>query len=640
MGRDDMTNIIEEAEIINAYLCKIKKSLPLGIRLKRDELNDILDEIEEHLWEIAIESAGDNEPNELDVQIAISQMGEPQNIAGKFTNRSTPYVYISEELYPSYTKFRKILFWSSILTFAIHALSTSFLPTILSFFLYYRVFLIIGMSFTSIIIIGLVFYYLSMTGYIPYEIRRSKMQKRYSNTVRIQKPKFRSYFHIFIICVEISFFIFNVIFIVFWVGLDQLLIILSIIKILRGFTKTKSVMWQRSLIIVDIFFTSILFIGLEETIYFLFEVRIYFNYFSPVSQEVIYIVSIFMVVFILYIYYEVYLFVTLKEKQEHYLKELSLIKRIKKKESILRTSKNYDRPSVQDITRNKQALAIKSSEIDIEHEDVIKTYLNRAKRKLPFWLKRAEKREVIKNLENEIREAILDFEESSQLTHEKLKGLLTNLVNIKIILSEYKQQGTPKIFISKELWSWYLTTLKSFLVYFVFIFIFLVILQASFNASFWFFLLILILILVTQLFTFFSLNDIIPEKTEILGTKTNKTIGTILIFKVFTGKFSINFPGSNLIFTISGFLLLLAVIKILKIIFKRKKVILKTILIILSLVLSFVINFIIVYNYQSKYLIIYTISASDLLNLLFLPINIEIIYETFHFFFQFINRKW
>ena len=45
-----MTNIIEEAEIINKYLCQLKKSLPIGIRLKKDELNEILDEIEEHIW--------------------------------------------------------------------------------------------------------------------------------------------------------------------------------------------------------------------------------------------------------------------------------------------------------------------------------------------------------------------------------------------------------------------------------------------------------------------------------------------------------------------------------------------------------------------------------------------------------------
>ena len=53
-----MTNVIEEAEIINKYLCQIKKSLPLGIRLKKSELSDIMDEIEEHIWEKAIESAG------------------------------------------------------------------------------------------------------------------------------------------------------------------------------------------------------------------------------------------------------------------------------------------------------------------------------------------------------------------------------------------------------------------------------------------------------------------------------------------------------------------------------------------------------------------------------------------------------
>jgi len=121
-----MTSEIEEAEIINIYLCQIKKKLPLGIRLNKTELNDILDEIEEHIWEIAIESAGDKEPNEMNVQIAISQMGEPQDIASNFTSRSTPHVYISEELYPSYRKYRKTLFWSSVLFFLLYTLLFSF----------------------------------------------------------------------------------------------------------------------------------------------------------------------------------------------------------------------------------------------------------------------------------------------------------------------------------------------------------------------------------------------------------------------------------------------------------------------------------------------------------------------------------
>ncbi|GAH48365.1 unnamed protein product, partial [marine sediment metagenome] len=105
-----MTNTIKEAEIISNYLCLIKKSLPLSIRLRKNELKDILDEIEEHIWEKVIESAGDKEPTEIDIQIAISQIGEPKEIATKFASESTPYIFISEELYPSYRKHRKHFF--------------------------------------------------------------------------------------------------------------------------------------------------------------------------------------------------------------------------------------------------------------------------------------------------------------------------------------------------------------------------------------------------------------------------------------------------------------------------------------------------------------------------------------------------
>jgi hypothetical protein len=91
---------------------------------------------------------------------------------------------------------------------------------------------------------------------------------------------------------------------------------------------------------------------------------------------------------------------------------------------------------------------------------------------------------------------------------------------------------------------------------------------------------------------------------------------------------------SNLLFTISCFLLLLAFIKILKIAINHKKVIIKSVLIILSLVNSLIIQFIILFDFHSQYpiIIIYYFPFLPLLSLLLVPINIEIIYEAFHFF--------
>lgn len=664
-----MTNVIEEAEIINKYLCQIKKSLPLGIRLKKDELNDVMDEIEEHIWEKAIESAGDKEPNEIDIQIAISQMGEPQEIASKFTSRSTPHIYISEELYPCYRKYRKILFWSTVFSIILYMLFENLTYDYnfqYMFFFIFEMFTIIVIYFTFFAIIGIIFCYLSITGYVPYELRKSKMQKRYSNLTQIQKPKFKSSSQTIVLSLEISFFLFNAIFLTFldlFGTFSFYLYLLSIVKCLRGFTKTKSVIWQRSLILLDLFLIGSLIqdiIGL----YFLYEAGFYLNYWDYFPQEVINFFKILRILYLFYIYYEVYLFTVLKEKLQLYLKELSLIKRINKKEIILGSIKNDDTPSTQNTPLKHKTFASKSSKYNYEFEEDLKTYLKIAKRKLPFWLRKVEKHEIIKNIEEEIRETIFEYEESNQLTQETLKQFLTNLGSIKTLLSEYKQQGTPKIFISKELRSWYLTALKAVLVYFMIISVFIIVLQKSFNASFTFFsifayfmalwfLWTLIVILVTQLFVFLSLNDIIPEENEFLGTKKNRTaknklyniweasfaefyivIGAILICLVFFGVFSINFPGSNFVLLISGSILLLGGMKTSKIVFRQNKGRVKSILIVLSLGLSIVMNFFIFYNFNSEYRLIFSNPSSRLLNVLLLPINIEIIYEIFHLFFK------
>jgi hypothetical protein len=159
---------------------------------------------------------------------------------------------------------------------------------------------------------------------------------------------------------------------------------------------------------------------------------------------------------------------------------------------------------------------------------------------------------------------------------------------------------------------------------------------------------------------YLSTNDVIPEKIKILSVKQNlKTrinlhniwegifaevymvMGLISIFSVFLERNSLNFPGINLIIIVSGFLLLLGMIKILKIVIKRKNVILKSFLIFLSLVFSLLINFILIYIslFQQRIFVVNIFYALYLLNLLFLPINLEIIYETFHFFIRIKNER-
>ena len=631
-----MISIIKEARIINKYLCQIKKNLPLWVRLRKDELNCILDEIEEHIWEKAIEYAGDKEPNEIDIQVAISQMGEPQDIASKFTSKSTPYIYISEELYPSYKKYRKIIFWSLLLWLIVFFMQDPFTERYFNFVdIILNLLITLSTLFT---LIGIIFCYLSITGYFPYELRKSKIQKRYSTIVQIQKPKFKSPFQIIILLLEISFLLF--IGLVFIWSFPQILtfFILSLIKFLRVSTKRKSVIWQRLLILLDVFLMVSVIYTVGGLLY---------NYNLYELQEIL---SFLPILFFFYVCYEVYIFTTLRDKIELYLKKLSLVKRISKKESILRDMENKDLSTTQNSVG-------KSCKYNYEIEKELRIYLKKARRKLPFWLKTSEKRDIIQDIEEEIREAILEFEESSKLTEKNFKQLLPDLGSIKTRLFEYKQRGTPRIYISKELWPWYLIIIKAVLVYFIIIEIFIIVLQLSFNAAFssifqYFRLLLLlwicILILVSRIFTFLSLNDFIPGKKEFLTSKKKIVvkdhlyyiwetlfaviyiaIGIIILYgEVSLGEFSTNLRGFLLILLNIVLILLLGGIKSLKMVFKRKKVILKSVLIILSIELSLVINFFILYSF------IHSTLSLNMFALLLLPINIEIIYEIFHFFFK------
>jgi len=140
---------MKEAEIINQYLCDIKNNLPLWIRLKKRELNEILDEIEDHIWEKAVENSENQEPSEIDLQIAISQIGNPKDIANQYTPRSTPRVFISKELYPFYLRYLKILclscifllffpffpFAYSFIVFEVFEVNIEFLSFLLKFYL-------------------------------------------------------------------------------------------------------------------------------------------------------------------------------------------------------------------------------------------------------------------------------------------------------------------------------------------------------------------------------------------------------------------------------------------------------------------------------------------------------------------------
>jgi len=642
-----MTNTIKEAEIISNYLCLIKKSLPLSIRLRKNELKDILDEIEEHIWEKIIESVGDKEPTEIDIQIAISQIGEPKEIAIKFASESTPYIYISEELYPSYRKHRKALFWSSLLWLI------QFL-TIHPFFRYYFYQLVENPLYNSILIMpiiidsffiltGIIFCYLSITGYVPYEKRTSKLLKRYLNLNDLQKPTFKPHFQLVISLLSLLFLLSAIyLFSVGYVSQSIPFFVLSIIKLLQRFNIRKSVIWQKLMILIDLLFIGGIIHIIGELIYLnYYELRIISNFLS--------------ILFFFYVYYDIYTFVTLRHKKELYLKELSIVDRLRKKESMLSDIKSNNIPNTQKISGKKNTCSL-------ELEEKIEVFLKKAKKKLPLWLKISEKREFVNDIEEEIREAVLEFEESNKLTEENLKELFSEFeIYISKEVWPWYLETTPKIYISKELWPWYLKTLKAVFAYLIIIAIFVFvqsILLLGGNSIFLRIYLILLpctMILVTRAFIFLSLKGFNLRRKESLKKVSDyryyiwETLFavvylaisiTILFDKIISRELFTSLRNLILILIITVVPLLLGGIKLLKMVFIKKRVVLKSFLIISSLTLSLLINFLFDYDFYPFYsLFIHSSLSINILFLLSLLVNIEIIYEIFHLFFQIKQKK-
>jgi hypothetical protein len=94
---------------IKEYLKEVKAKLPDWLKEKKEH-KDILAELEEHIWSKAEELSETGNPTESSVKSAISHMGTPESIAKEYKRRGTPKVYITEEMWPLYTKVLLIVF--------------------------------------------------------------------------------------------------------------------------------------------------------------------------------------------------------------------------------------------------------------------------------------------------------------------------------------------------------------------------------------------------------------------------------------------------------------------------------------------------------------------------------------------------
>ena len=160
-----------------------------------------------------------------------------------------------------------------------------------------------------------------------------------------------------------------------------------------------------------------------------------------------------------------------------------------------------------------------------------------------------------------------------------------------------------------------------------------------------------ILILITKFFVFLSLNGFKPKRKEFLIPEKEINlrfyrwelsfaviyivIGIIILLDVIASGELTTSPRI-FILTIVNILSLLSLggVKSLKLVIKKNKKVLRSLLIITSLMLSLIISFFVLYDSHIDFnFFIYSSLSQLIFSFLFLPINIEIIYELFHFFY-------
>ena len=88
--------------LIDNFIIQVKRKLPEWLKWKEDEVNNILEDLKQQIFNEAVFIANGYEPSPTDIQQALIQIGPPENIAKIYKKRGTPRLYITEELLDFY----------------------------------------------------------------------------------------------------------------------------------------------------------------------------------------------------------------------------------------------------------------------------------------------------------------------------------------------------------------------------------------------------------------------------------------------------------------------------------------------------------------------------------------------------------
>ncbi|MFX0056716.1 MAG: hypothetical protein ACFE85_14630 [Candidatus Hodarchaeota archaeon] len=90
-------------------------------------------------------------------------------------------------------------------------------------------------------------------------------------------------------------------------------------------------------------------------------------------------------------------------------------------------------------------------------ENFVKEFIKKVKKALPDWLKdKKENKDILIDLEEHIWTKAKELSETGQATEESVRKAISHMGTPESIAKEYKKRGTPKVYITKEMWPLYL----------------------------------------------------------------------------------------------------------------------------------------------------------------------------------------
>ncbi len=157
-----------------------------------------------------------------------------------------------------------------------------------------------------------------------------------------------------------------------------------------------------------------------------------------------------------------------------------------------------------------------------EKNNLIDDFLEEVKNKLPEWLKDKpdQVNEILFDLEQQIREKAIEFSGLEELTQSVIEKAIYAIGPPESIAKIYKKRGTPKFYITEELWDFYLRALLFSLAIVVVVNFIRIVVQFFFKV--WYLLILdffsgvyigflIVIVIVSGLFVFLSMEGYLPE---------------------------------------------------------------------------------------------------------------------------------